>query len=128
MESRRRRQAARVGIIVVVEAPVVLVAAVAARDACALTRPEHATRASTHDDDPRNDGSTDAPQVRHTVHTSVTQADAIGGPLAKADALTCSTSASHAATSMNALEAATCAVEHKEVSMRTPERKEIRTC
>jgi hypothetical protein len=53
-------------------------------------RPKHATRASTHDNDPCNDGSTDVPQVRHTVHASVMQTDAIGGPLAKADALTCS--------------------------------------
>jgi hypothetical protein len=30
------------------------------------------------------------PQVRHTVHASVTQADAIGSPLANADGLTSS--------------------------------------
>jgi hypothetical protein len=83
----------------------VLVAAVAARHACALMRPEHAMRASTHDNDPRNDGSTDAPQVRHTVHASITQADAIGGPMAKADTLTCSS-----------------------VSVRMPKRSKTRTC
>ena len=54
------------------------------------TRPECATRASTHDDDPRNDGSMDAPQGRHTMHASVAQADVIGGLLANANSLTCS--------------------------------------
>ena len=54
------------------------------------TQPEHATHASTHDDDPRNDGSMDAPQERHTMHASVAQADVIKGLLANANSLTCS--------------------------------------
>jgi hypothetical protein len=62
--------------------------------------------------DPRNDGSTDDPQVRHTMHASVTQADAIGGPLTKADALTCLNDGLHAAEPEIALEAKTGAVEH----------------
>jgi hypothetical protein len=36
---------------------------------------------ANHDDDPHNDGSTHAPQVRCMVHPNITQADAIGGPI-----------------------------------------------
>jgi hypothetical protein len=55
----------------------------------ASTRPEHATHASTYDGHPRNVGNSHAPQVRHTVHANVAQADAIGFPLAYAGALSC---------------------------------------
>jgi hypothetical protein len=36
-----------------------------------------AMRASTHGDDPRNDESTHAPQVRYIVHVNVARADVI---------------------------------------------------
>jgi hypothetical protein len=55
----------------------------------ASTRPERTTHASTYDGHPCNVGNSHAPQVRHTVHANVTRADAIGCPLAYADALSC---------------------------------------
>jgi hypothetical protein len=66
----------------------------------------------THDDDLHNDGSMDALQVWHIMHPSITQADAIGSPLAKANALTCLNVSPHTAELKIALEAKTSAVEH----------------
>jgi hypothetical protein len=64
-----------------------------------------------HDHDPHNDGTTHAPQVRYMVHPNIMQADAIGHPLANADA--CSNVGSQVATmSKGSLEAMACAVEH----------------
>jgi hypothetical protein len=54
----------------------------------------------------------DAPQAWHTVHASITQADAIGSLLVNADGLTCSNVGPHAAEPKIALEAKTNAVEH----------------
>jgi hypothetical protein len=78
----------------------------------ASTQPECATCTLTHDDDLHNNGSTDAPQVWHIMHPSVTQADAISGPLAKADTLTCSNVSPHTVESKITLEAKTSVVEH----------------
>jgi hypothetical protein len=75
-------------------------------------QPERATHTLTHDDDLCNNGSTDAPQVWHIMHPSVTQADAISSPLAKADTLTCLNVSPHAAELKIALEAKTSVVEH----------------
>jgi hypothetical protein len=83
-------------------------------------RPNPATLAPTHDDNPRNDGSTHAPQVQHTVHANVTQEGTISGPLANADALDCSNVGPHAARSRNALRAMTCAVEYTGAHRGTP--------
>jgi hypothetical protein len=47
--------------------------------------PDNARHASTHDGDPRNDGSTHALQMQHTVHANVTPGDTIGDSLADAD-------------------------------------------
>jgi hypothetical protein len=49
------------------------------------------------------------PQVQHTVHASVMQADAIGSLLAN-----------HTAMLKNALEATTCAVEHTDAHRGAP--------
>jgi hypothetical protein len=54
----------------------------------------------------------DALQVQHIMHPSMTQADAIGGPLAKANMLTCSNVSPHAVELKIALEAKTSVVEH----------------
>jgi hypothetical protein len=63
------------------------VSTLACQPAPALSLASTARAASTNDADPCNAQSTDAPQVRHTVHPSVAQADAIGGPMASADVL-----------------------------------------
>jgi hypothetical protein len=53
---------------------------------------------SAHNDDhPHNVGSADALLERHSVHASVAQTDAVGGPLANADGLPCSNASTHVA-------------------------------
>jgi hypothetical protein len=56
------------------------------------------------DDNLRNAQSRRAPQVRHTVHPSVTQEGPIGDPMANADTLSCPRAHPNAAESKNVLE------------------------
>jgi hypothetical protein len=64
-----------------------------------------------------------APQVQHTVHANVMQADAIGSQLANADALACSKVGPHAAKSKGVLDAKTCTVEHVDSHEATPNQR-----